>query len=63
MFFFIISLGFLDVEFVDEIVEGMLFEYGGNKFCLVFEVSGVININKLVEMDNWLLDFNWLISF
>ena len=60
---FTTSLGFLDAEFADETAEGTPFEYGGNKFRLAPEVSGAININKLVEMDNWLLDFNWLTSF
>ena len=60
---FTTSLGFLDAEFADDTADGTPFQYGGNKFRLAPEVSGAININKLVEMDNWLLDFNWLTSF
>lgn len=60
---FTASLGFLDAEFADNTSDGSPFQYGGNKFRLAPEVSGAININKVVHFDNWTMDVNWLTSF
>jgi len=57
------SLGLLDAEFADNTADGSPFQYGGNKFRLAPEVSGAININKVFELRNWLVDVNWLTSF
>lgn len=57
------SIGFLDAEFADETADGSPFQYAGNKFRLAPEVSGAININKEFEVQNWLVNVNWLTSF
>ncbi len=57
------SLGLLDAKFADNTADGSPFQYGGNKFRLAPEVSGAINIHKVVKLGNWDLDVNWLTSF
>ena len=57
------SLGFLDAEFADSTADGSPFQYGGNRFRLAPEVSGAININKIFNVDSWVVDVNWLTSF
>ena len=57
------SIGFLDAEFADNTADGSPFQYAGNKFRLAPEVSGAININKEFEVQNWLVNVNWLTSF
>ena len=57
------SLGFLDAEFADTTADGSPFQYGGNRFRLAPEVSGAINVNKIFNVDSWVVDVNWLTSF
>lgn len=57
------SLGFLDAEFSDNTADGSPFQYGGNKFRLAPEVSGAFNINKVFNVNDWVVDVNWLTSF
>ena len=60
---FTASLGLLDAKFADNTADGSPFQYGGNKFRLAPEVSGAINIHKVVKLGDWDLDVNWLTSF